>query len=262
MFEIMDGVYLQTQKMQCLQIGEGEKILFAFHGFGQKPDVFECLRQYLPQYTVYSFDLLSFGKMPQKQELFHLLEEFCYRQRIRRFSLLSFSIGSKMALSIIENFSEKIEKIVLIAPDGFQKNYWYQFATSDFGKKIFWQFIKKPQFFFKIAHFLVKIKLLDRQLLKIAQIYTDSPPKRFLLWRTWLSQKHLFPNHQTLQEVYRKNSISTKIFVSSEDQLCPLPPILAFSKAFSCIEVVHSSTKHHRLLNETLKNSYFLDFLK
>lgn len=258
----MDGAYLQTQKMQCLQIGEGEKKLFAFHGFGQNPNVFECLRPLLPDYTIYSFDLLSFGKEPSKQEVFRLLDEFCQNQQIKKFSIVSFSIGSKMALSLLENFSEKIEKIVLIAPDGFRKNYWYQFATSHFGKNFFWQFIKNPAFFLKIAQFLSKFKILDTHLLRIAQSYTDSPPKRFLLWRTWLSQKYLFPNHKILHKVYQKNEICTQIFTSAEDKICPLAPILAFSKPYRCIEVIQSSAKHHRLLKETLKNSYFIDFLK
>lgn len=257
----MDGVYLQTHKMQCLQIGTGTKTLFAFHGFGQNPNVFECLRQYLPQHTIYSFDLLSFGKEPSKKEVFDLLEQFCNTHHIESFSILSFSIGSKIALSLLEHFPEKVKKIVMIAPDGFKKNYWYQFATSSFGKKIFWQFIKNPNFFLKIAHYLSKTKVLNKELLKIAQVYTDSPTKRFLLWRTWLSQKNLFPNHQILRKVYRENNILTKIFTASEDNLCPLPPILAFSRAYRCIEVIRSPVKHHRLLQETLKNSDFINFL-
>lgn len=257
----MDGVYLQTQKMQCLQIGEGEKILFAFHGFGQNPQVFECLRQYLPQYTTYSFDLLSFGKEPSKQEVFGLLEQFCHMYRVDKFSVVSFSIGSKMALSLLEHFSHQIEKLVLIAPDGFQKNYWYQLATSTFGKKIFWQFIKNPSFFLKIAHYLSKVKILNKDLLKIAQIYTDSPPKRFLLWRTWLSQKNLFPNHQNLQQILTERPIPTKIFTASQDKLCPLPPIIAFGKVHNCVEIISSDSKHHRLLQEILKNSDFINFL-
>jgi pimeloyl-ACP methyl ester carboxylesterase len=258
----MDGVYLQTQKMQCLQIGEGKKILFAFHGFGQNPNVFECLRPLLPEYTIYSFDLLSFGKEPSKQTCISLINEFCNNQAINTFSVLSFSIGSKMALSLVEYFSERIEKLILIAPDGFKKNYWYQFATSYLGKKVFWQFIKNPVFFLKIAQFLSKFKILDKHLLRIAQSYTDSPPKRFLVWRTWLSQKYLFPNHKALHKVYQKNEICTQIFTAAKDKICPIAPILTFSKPYRCIEVIQSPFQHHRLLKETLKNSYFLGFLK
>ncbi len=258
----MDGVYLQTQKMQCLQIGEGEKILFAFHGFGQNPNVFEDLRPLLPNYTIYSFDLLSFGKTPSKQDVIRLFEEFLNNQQISSFSVLSFSIGSKMALSLLEYFSERIEKLILIAPDGFKKNYWYEFATSYVGKKFFWQFIKNPDFFLKTAQLLSKFKVLDRHLLRIAQSYTDSPPKRFLVWRTWLSQQHLFPNHKVLHKIYQKNEIYTQIFTAAEDKICPLAPILDFSKPYRCIEVIQSPFQHHRLLKETLKNSYFLSFLK
>ncbi|GAB4128722.1 MAG: hypothetical protein OHK0045_20620 [Raineya sp.] len=258
----MDGVYWQIQKMQCLQIGEGRKTLFAFHGFGQNPNVFESLRTFLPDYTTYSFDLLSFGKEPNKEAIFTLIDNFCKNQSIDKFSVLSFSIGSKIALSLLEHFSERIERLILLAPDGFQRNYWYEFATSFWGRRIFWQFIKHPNFFLKIAYYLSKIHLLDRQMLKMAEIYTNSPPKRLLLWRTWLSQKHLFPNHQVLHNVYRARGIPTQIFVASEDKLCPAKPILEFSRKYACIELVHSTVKHHHLLNDVLKNSYFLNFLK
>jgi len=258
----VDGVYFQVDKMQCLRIGEGEKILFAFHGFGQNPHVFECLKAFLPNYTIYSFDLLSFGKTPQKEDVYKLIQTFCTNYKIEKFSVLAFSIGAKMALSIVEKFSEKIEKICLVAPDGFKKSFWYEFAVSWIGKPLFWRFIKKPHQIFKIAYYLQAFKFVKNEQIRMAQKYTDSAPKRFLLWRTWLANQYLYPNHKVLQQIYTTQNIATYIFLAENDEVIPAQPILYFAQKHTCVQTTHKNCSHFRVLTEVLKSQDFLDFFK
>jgi pimeloyl-ACP methyl ester carboxylesterase len=256
----VDGIYLQIDKMQCLQIGEGKKILFAFHGFGQNPTTFEALRCVLPDYTIYSFDMLSFGKQPKKREVFEQIERFCKSYGIDKFSLLAFSIGAKMALCLVEHFSEKIEKICLVAPDGFKKHFWYNLAVSSIGKPLFWRFIKHPHLFFRWAHYLAYLKILPHQLIKIAEKYTDTPPKRFLLWRTWLAYKNLFPHHPSLHRIFEQKSIPTKIILAYDDHLIPMKSVTTFSDKYSCIQTEQTVYLHHRVLHEAFKQPSFSSF--
>ncbi|KOY87933.1 hypothetical protein AD998_18915 [bacterium 336/3] len=258
----MDGVYFQVDKMQCLRIGEGERNLFAFHGFGQNPEVFNCLRTLLPNYTIYSFDLLSFGKTPQKDDINELIQTFCKNYQIKKFSVVAFSIGAKMALSIVEKLASQIEKICLVAPDGFKKTFWYEFAVSWIGKPLFWRFIQKPHQIFKIAYYLQSVKLIKNEQIRMAQKYTESAPKRFLLWRTWLANQYLYPSHKNLQKIFATQELPTQIFLAEQDELIASKPILHFAQKHNCIQTTHKNCSHFRVLAEVLKSQEFLDFFK
>lgn len=258
----MNGVYYQINKMQCLQIGEGKKFLFAFHGFGQSPKAFEKLEILLPEYTIFSFDILSFGKEPKKENFCEQISVFCQQHGILIFSVLAFSIGARMALSLLESCPEKIEKTYLIAPDGFQKNYWYQLAVSPLGKLAFWRFIKKPLFFLKIAQMLTHAGLLHQELYLLAEKYSNTPPKRFLLWRTWLSHKHLMPNLKILHHVLGQKPIPIVILLAHQDLLTPSLSVQKFATTHPCIHVKHSSYKHHQILREALQDKELLSFFQ
>jgi len=258
----VDGVYFQIDKMQCLRIGEGSSVLFAFHGFGQNPHCFEMLRELFPEYSIYSFDILSFGKTPQKADIQELIQRFCENYKIRTFSVLAFSIGAKMALSMLETFSERVEKVCLVAPDGFKKTFWYELAVSWLGKPFFWQFIRKPHRIFKFAYYLQALGILKSEQIRMAQKYTESTPKRFLLWRTWLAHQYLYPNHHTLHKIFSVENPETLIFASDKDELIKHKPIARFAKRHKSVQLVYKSCSHYRVLSEALKSQEFLDFFR
>lgn len=255
------GEYLQIENLQCLQIGTGEKCMLAFHGFGQNPQVFEYLENILPEYTIFSFDLLSFGREPSKSQVLKLFEKFFQKQQIEKFNLLAFSIGAKVALVILENFSEKIEKITLIAPDGFEKRFWYQFATSIWGKPLFWQFVRHPQWIYPIADFLSKISLISKVKYKQIKNFTDTPPKRLLLWKTWLSQKNFSPQLKNISQILAQKTMKMQIFLAHQDELCSEEPIIAFANSHDSVFLLSTLHKHHRILQEVLKDSRFAEFM-
>ncbi|MDX1903825.1 MAG: alpha/beta fold hydrolase [Thermonemataceae bacterium] len=256
----MQGTYLQIEKMQCLHIGSGEKVLFAFHGFGQTPNFVEVLAEKLPQYTIYSFDLLSFGKEPSKKEVLRLINSFCKQYKITEFAILAFSIGGKMALSFLENCHQNISKVCLIAPDGFKKHFFYEFAVSRFGKILFWKFIKNPLFFIKLAKRLLPSSFSKE--LKIIEKYTQTPPKRFLLWRTWLANRFLYPNHKKLHKIWEEQQYPTQIWLAENDLLAPIVAIHRFSKKHKSIHLKEIPTNHQKLLHEVFANREFLNFFK
>jgi len=246
--------------MQCLRIGDGEKALFAFHGFGQSPHFVETLAEKLPEYTFYSFDLLSFGREPSKSEVLRLINAFCKEYSIVQFSVLAFSIGARMALSFLENCSKNIEKICLIAPDGFKKHFFYELAVSTLGKMLFWKFIQKPHFFIKLAQFFLPSSF-DKEL-KMAQKYTQTPPKRFLLWRTWLANRFLYPHHPKLHQVWQEQAYPTQIWFAEKDLLAPAKNIRKFSKKHPHFQLKELSLSHQKLLWEVFAKEEFLNFFK
>ncbi len=255
------GEYLQIENLQCLQIGTGKKCILAFHGFGQTPKVFEYLENILPEYTIFSFDLLSFGREPSKKQVLKQFEAFLQKQQIAKFNLIAFSIGAKVALVLLENFSKKIEKITLIAPDGFEKHLIYAFATSFWGKPLFWQFVRHPQRFYFIINSLNKTSLISKVEYLQIKNFTDTLAKRLLLWKTWLSQKNFSPQLKNIKRILAQKRIQMQIFLAYQDELCSEGPIIAFANNQASVRLLFTTYKHHRILQEVLKDNRFAAFM-
>lgn len=259
--------FLQQENLKYLQIGTGKNILLAFHGFGQGPQVFQALQDTLPNHTIFSFDLLSFGKETSKHEVIILLRKFIQEQRITRFSVLGFSIGAKVALCVIENFSDNIEKAIFVAPDGFQRHFWHDFATSTTAGKIFFKtFVKYPKVFNKTIFFFYKIFSLLGMDFKVdmrqIKIFTHSNSKRWLLWETWFSQKKFAPKLNKLRQIIQQKNIAVKIFIAYQDKLCPEKPIRKFACGLSCVEIIPTLYRHELILQNILKDSNFVKFIE
>ena len=132
------------------RFGEGPKIAVCFHGFGEDASMFGFLTNYVGnQYTFYSIDLPFHGKTEWKEglnfthkDLLQIVEAITREDNQKqatnsqKFSLLGFSLGGRIALSLYEAMPDKIEKLVLLAPDGLKVNFWYWLATQTWLGKI------------------------------------------------------------------------------------------------------------------------------
>ncbi|MDW8297505.1 MAG: hypothetical protein RMJ97_11545, partial [Raineya sp.] len=91
--------------------------------------------------------------------------------------------------------------------------------------------------------------------------YTDSSPKRLLLWKTWLSQKNFSPRLKILTHIFSQKSMKMQIFLAYQDELCPEKPIKQFASKHTNVTLIEMPYKHHRILQEVLKDYRFAQFL-
>lgn len=120
-------------------MGRGSQLLFAFHDFGQHADVFLPLEQELGhKYTIIAIEIPGLGhsvwqqKQIDKLALVTIIERFKLEFKVEKFDLLAIGFGSLYVLSLIEQRSEWIEKVVLFAPDGLRRSSWQSAATRHF----------------------------------------------------------------------------------------------------------------------------------
>lgn len=120
-------------------MGRGSQLLFAFHDFGQHADVFLPLERELGhKYTIIAIEIPGLGhsvwqqKQVDKLALVTIIERLKLEFKVEKFDLLAIGFGSLYALSLIEQRSEWIEKVVLFAPDGLRRSSWQSAATRHF----------------------------------------------------------------------------------------------------------------------------------
>lgn len=120
-------------------MGRGSQLLFAFHDFGQHANVFLPLERELGhKYTIIAIEIPGLGhsvwqqKQVDKLALVTIMERLKLEFKVEKFDLLAIGFGSLYALSLIEQRSEWIEKVVLFAPDGLRRSSWQSAATRHF----------------------------------------------------------------------------------------------------------------------------------
>ncbi|MGB3466887.1 MAG: alpha/beta fold hydrolase [Cyclobacteriaceae bacterium] len=131
------------QDITYSQYGEGEKLLFAFHGYGMDGTQFNVLREsFARRYKLIGFHMPYHKNGPlQHQNWLQGVSETMYRildgHDMQEFDMAGYSIGSKIVLYLVEKFRTKINKIYLFAPYGLEDHWGLQFVTRPIGNTFF-----------------------------------------------------------------------------------------------------------------------------
>ena len=249
------------------KIGNGQKILLAFHGMGQDFSCFQNFAQtFENQYTTYLFDLPYHGKsggingtnyvedeLITKQIWEKYLVGFLHENQIQNFSIIAFSMGGRFALATVEAFSKCIEELILLAPDGITEDPKYVFATHNgFTRKIFKSIIQNNERFHTIANALAYTGIVHKKVIKFAKMMVDTPQKQAQLYRAWIGFHELSFNIKNLVELINNQKISIQIFMGKYDKLLPFHRILPLSNKLKNIEIIELEATHGKLIEKAI----------
>ncbi|WP_020606845.1 alpha/beta fold hydrolase [Spirosoma spitsbergense] len=240
------------------KLGAGPAILVAFHGFGQSGGVFMPLERSLTsQFTIFAVDLFFHGNSEyNKNQLltrpnwYRLMDAFLRTQGITRFSLMGFSLGGRFALTTLEAFAERIDQLFLMAPDGITQNVWYRLATTTtLGRKLFWYVLQHLPLLLNVGHILVKLGLLERGLMRFAELSLGTPNQWTLAYQSWTQFRQIQPNLVTIANLINSIPIRVHFFTGVFDQIVPGPYILPLTGKLRQYEWTNLEARHNQLID-------------
>lgn len=247
------------------RFGSGPKLAICFHGFGEDAVIFGFLGKHAGnQYTFIGIDLPFHGKTEWKEDLFfshkdliQIVEEILNTKnqqpetRNPKLSLIGFSLGGRIALSLYQAIPEKIEKIILLAPDGLKVNFWYWLATQTWvGNKFFAFTMKKPEWFFGFLILLNKLRLVNASIFKFVNYYIGDAEARQLLYTRWTSLRKLKPNLTRIKTLIRSTKTTVRLIYGKHDRIMHSSVGEKFKKGIEeqcTLSVIHSG---HQVLHE------------
>lgn len=240
------------------KIGKSDKILLAFHGMGQDFSCFQKFAQTFDnQYTTYLFDLPFHGKSRlnettiTKEVWKEYIDKFLQENQIQKFSIISFSMGGRFALATIEAFSQKIENIYLLAPDGITKNLFYAGATQfNFTRNIFIKMLENNHKFHGFADFLVRMGIVHESVLKFAKIMVDTPVKYEQLYKSWIGFRYLKFDIKKIAQLINNQGIIVKVFIGKHDKLLTINHVFPLTKRLKNAELIILEATHGRLVEK------------
>lgn len=245
-------------KLHYSVFGRGEKVLFMFHGFGQTHKSLRLIEEALQNdYRIYSFDLFFHGfsewnhnDSPLSYDFWQkMLESFLEENEINKFDLLGFSIGAKVCLATAELFSDRVEQLYLLAPDGIKRSFVYECSTWPPFRSIFRNLILRPQLFQNLVQFLAIFRIVDKSVLRFASLQMNSREKRRRVYYTWTVYKGLRPNLDKLIQQFNHRSVLCHVFVGRYDRIVQLKQIQFFTSRLNRIKLAILNAGHNNLLD-------------
>lgn len=255
--------YIQAgdNRLHYLQVGQGNKLLLAFHGYGSEAKQFVSLAVKLADvYTTIAINLPHYGNshweenaILQPDEFSQLIDILCVRFNTSHTSLLGYSIGGRIALKLAETIPHRIERIVLLAPDGLRFNRFYHFLTMNtFGKRLFKDFLMHPgryRWLLKVAR---DMRIVSASRYKFSIRYIQTEYSRSFLLRVWPCLKLMVPDEKKLKAVINKYKIPITIFMGKHDSIIPVKLAYPFCKNVSTATMIILDKGHHVLDADTL----------
>ena len=255
----MDGQPNFRENFSWITYGNGPKVFLAFHGYGQKKEVFKNLVVgHENQITLYSFDLPAHGDNGgyelTEEDFSTTLERFLEEHKIKRFSMISFSIGSRISHFAMSRYENHIEQVVLIAPDGIIENFWYNFATNSMlGKSLFRHMTNKPGIYLSLIKRFKSMRWVSSNTYRLARNQIVDQNKRQQLYFTWISVRNLIlPGHSPI-EWFITHQKPVLIFLGTQDQIIPTEKVKRKLKPVVSKMIVELNCNHERLFHESIK---------
>lgn len=236
---IQKTIHLGDNQLTYFVFNEiGTSTLICFHGFGQKATDFGELADRHKKQRIIAINLFFHEKsylnpakpiLPNdwKQYMNVILEN----ESVEEFSIVGFSMGSRFALTTLALYPKMVNKIYLLAPDGLIEGSWYRFTTGNYVQRsLFKTVLSTYPTFLAIAKFLTKIGLLNKGLLKFAQIHLQTSEERTRVYNTWVYFRKLALSPKSLHSISTAYTIPIKVILGNFDRVIPIsriePPLI------------------------------------
>ncbi|ADB41604.1 alpha/beta hydrolase [Spirosoma linguale] len=247
----------QGSRISYQQFGSGPAVLLAFHGFGQNNDIFSVLEKPLGgQFTIFAIDLFFHGNshylgtsMLTKEFWCELIGHFLQTHNIARFSLMGFSLGGRFALVTAEALAARLDQLILVAPDGITLNHWYWLATSSSpGRTLFRYVMRHLSMLSTFGHLLTRLGLLNKTVMRFAEISLATPDQRALVYRSWTQFRLLHPALKLIAHRLQEHSVRVRFFTGAFDRIVPGTYVLPLTNQLQQYELTVLKTGHNRLV--------------
>ncbi len=195
--------------------------IFAFYGFGQQAGVFNnltaiCCDRY--GFVVIDLPYETLNSPHTKNAFIEDIHLMMKKYGIEKITGISYSMGSRYNLVLAELIPSCTDKIILVAPDGVQINFWNRVATStSAGHFLFKYFMTHPSVYLKLLHFLYKVRLLPLPLYAFSKWHVRSHESCHKVYNTWMNMKRMIPDLKEINRHVQQYSIPLIAFFGKDD---------------------------------------------
>lgn len=247
-----------ASRIHYLRWGQGDKVLVCLHGYGESAGSFALLEPVLGEaYTIVAPDMPWHGETEWNEGLYmapavlvEIVKEIVAKEGLgRRWALMGYSMGGRIALSLLQHASEHISGLVLLAPDGMKVNPWYWLATqTSVGNRLFRYTMDHPRWFMTMLKLGNSLRVVNKSVYKFTSHYIGDREIRHALYTRWTTMRGFRPRLHQVQENVRSQGILIRILYGRYDRIITSPAGEKFCRGLDAHCRVEILSCGHRLL--------------
>ncbi len=249
----------EDSTVHYLRFGYGDQLLIAFHGYGNRADIFLKLKESLKErYTIYSLDLPFHGATKWNKNQFDrkdinaIIKLILEKEGKARFDLMGFSMGGRLVLKLLHDWVSKVDKVYLIATDGLKTKGMFNANLVPNCIKTFLKYtLQKPKWFIYLAKQFYHWKWIDHFLYRFVNYHFQTNERRERIFNTWRSLSHFLIYPKRLRSLLKKYPIPIKMYFGTKDQIIPSSSGLILSQGMQNIDL-HEIEEGHFLIGPKL----------
>ncbi|MEO8068024.1 MAG: alpha/beta hydrolase [Flavobacteriales bacterium] len=216
--------------------GHGPVPVLGFHGYGGSGLDFQPFAVPLAEHcTIHAIDIWFNGasRWPEgrpisdpikPEELTDLARAFLDAKGIDRALYAGFSLGGRLAMSLMERLPERSRGMLLLAPDGLVRNPWYRWMSRfGWGRALYKSFQDKPETWFSTVDALHRVRLVTNKRHSFLRFHTENKVKRQLVHDVWLSLRLLEPDLDAVVKDLRAQDLHAYLYMGRFDSVIKLP---------------------------------------
>lgn len=253
----MEALFITYQQstISYRRFGHGNRILFCFHGYGEHAASFLFLESFLSkEFTCFALDFPFHGSTDWKEDLLFSSADLINIINListpdQKISLLGYSMGGRVTLQLLQIIPDRIEQLILIAPDGLHNNIWHKLSTqTSIGNKLFHYTMHQPNWMFELMKIFYSAGIINKSIYNFVHYYLDDPSSRLLLYKRWTTMRKFHPSLPLLKKIIPEKKISVKMMFGKYDRVIITKRGLAFQKNIAEWIIVKEIEAGHQLL--------------
>ena len=259
----MQSFYLEYKdaRVHCLRFGEGERLLIALHGFGDRARLFAILEQALAEkYTVVAFDLPFHGQTewPQntfsKTDLIGIIQQILAREGKERFSLMGFSFGARLVQAMLPDFLPQLDKLYLLAPDGIHtKGMSTAMHTPMWLRKLLGRILRKPQWFLHLLNFGGRLGVVPGLIVHFLSFNLTRPERFRRTFGCWYALDSFYLRRRQIKKIWRESGLPVDIYFGTKDEMIQYKTVKKMVEGVRNVRI-YLMDAGHRLIGESLRD--------
>jgi pimeloyl-ACP methyl ester carboxylesterase len=231
---VRKSLLYKSSQISYYRFGNGPSIAICFHGYGENGQIYGFLEKYAGDaFTFYAIELPHHGDTLWQEttcfthhDLTDIIDNIVGGNNKNSatispdLTLVGFSLGGRIALSLYQSIPSRVQKLILMAPDGLKVNFWYWLATqTNAGNGLFALTMRRPGWFFGFLKMLNGLGLVNASIFKFVNYYIGDEQARKLLYARWTVLRKLKPNLKRIKSLVRKYKTPVRVIYGKHDRI-------------------------------------------
>ncbi len=259
----MQSFYIdfKNARIHCLRFGQGERLLIALHGFGDRARLFAILEKALAErYTVVAFDLPFHGQTEwpersfSKADLMGIVHTILRRENKERLCLMGYSFGARLCQALMPDLLPQLDKLYLLAPDGIQtKGMSTAVRTPMWVRQFLFRILKKPAWFLQLLNLGRRLGVVPPLIVHFLS-FNITRPERFLrTFGCWFALDSFYLPRHRINAIWRESGLRVDIYFGTKDEMIRYKTVKKMVEGIRTVRI-YLMDAGHRLIGEDLRD--------